>query len=179
MPNSYTAVPNVIPGNLTVQGTLSVQGTSIPKTVFCPGGNVNHTGTTTEDFLWQPQIPPNTMPNDGGVHIFTAITSSVQGGVASTCKLYFGITPFASFSIAATGAYAVQVRLYNILNKQNQVIHTLVIGPSGVLVNTVAAATQDTTLFAEFDLSITNGATTDHQALQLREMELFETFTPV
>jgi len=179
MPNSFTAVPNVIPGNVTIGGTLTVKGTALPQIVNCPGGIVNHTGDVTEDTVWNTNLLAGQLPNDGQWLFTAVINSAVQGGVATTVKIYFGVSSVDSFTITATGIYLLQMRFYNIGGSATNNVHIIVYSSSGVLHEALPSGGIDTSVINTFKVTITNGTSTDRQVVQAREIELRETFTPV
>jgi hypothetical protein len=228
MPNSYTAVPNVIPGNLTVAGNLKVRGGQIelggvvpfgrvqqssggvlsltsnlatdgatqesgsvtslallldgangtltPK--YMPGGGameighvpvtvmnlINaflHSGDTAENQVAAVTLRASVLGGSGTLRLQMGVTPTVQGGVATTVRVYLGATVLVAWSFATTAPHFYTLFFHNANNPSSQdlVVIDTPHNSSPQIVRTTPAI--NTTIDQVFKVTLQAGATTD------------------
>lgn len=103
-PNSSGTQPNLITGNLTVNGSLILNGFSPPLVLCKLNTQVVHTGDTTTDTIFTCPIP--VLSANSTLRLTLSWKPTVQGSPTSTLIVNFGGTSLFENAFSSSGTYA-------------------------------------------------------------------------
>jgi len=144
----------------------------------CPfyqiGSNIN-TGNTTENTIYSTTIRGRTLGSNGRLRVSAWWNTTVQGGVASTCRVRLAGTVVSSAVVSAVSAFYFMVEVGNRGSYTSNQIYALVIANGVTPVVGQQLLALDLSVDQTLSVTMQNGAATDSHRFEYATSDLIST----